>query len=58
MALAFPKAGANVVVTWRAASEVQSAVHEILSLENKVRYIGIIADVLDRKDQERLIHEV
>jgi NAD(P)-dependent dehydrogenase (short-subunit alcohol dehydrogenase family) len=58
MALALAQAGANVVVTGRTASEVQSTVDEISSVAPKVKSIGITANVLDLNDQKRLVAEV
>jgi NAD(P)-dependent dehydrogenase (short-subunit alcohol dehydrogenase family) len=58
MALALAQAGANIAVTGRTASEVETTIHEISSLAPKVKSIGITANVLDLKDQERLAQEV
>jgi len=57
MALAFAQAGANVIVTGRTASEVQSTVDKILSLKSGVTCKGIVADILDRKNQQRVVVE-
>lgn len=58
MALAIAQAGANVAVTGRTADEVQSTVEEISKLNTGSKYVGIVADILDRKEQERLVQEV
>ncbi|KAH8674118.1 hypothetical protein BX600DRAFT_226375 [Xylariales sp. PMI_506] len=70
MAIALAQAGANVVITGRTASQVDSTVQEITKLrEQQVggsgdnttttigKAVGIVADVLSRTDQERLIRE-
>jgi NAD(P)-dependent dehydrogenase (short-subunit alcohol dehydrogenase family) len=58
MALALAQAGANIAVTGRTSSEVQSTVDEISSLGTGVKCMGITADVLIRKEQERLVQAV
>lgn len=57
MALALAKAGANVAVTGRTASEVHTTTEEILRL-GSVKAISVIADVLDRDDQKFLVQQV
>jgi NAD(P)-dependent dehydrogenase (short-subunit alcohol dehydrogenase family) len=58
MALALARAGANIAVTGRTASEVQSTVREISNIAADVKSIGITANILDQKEQERLVREV
>ncbi|KAF2665099.1 short chain dehydrogenase/reductase SDR [Microthyrium microscopicum] len=68
MALALVEAGANVAVTGRTASQVNSTVQtleglaatvkELQGLENASKIIGITADVLVLADQERLVDQV
>lgn len=58
MALALAQAGANIAVTGRTGSEVESTVQEILALQTGVRSIGVVADILDRDGQKHLIGEV
>lgn len=66
IALALAKAGANVAITGRTASEVESTTSEILKLiavaaesagKASQKAFGIAADVLNRNDQERLVRE-
>ncbi|KUL90312.1 hypothetical protein ZTR_01932 [Talaromyces verruculosus] len=71
ISIALAKAGASVAITGRTAQEVESTTHEISELvatehayrkeddarKQQQKVIGITADVLDRKDQERLIRE-
>ncbi|KAJ5812401.1 hypothetical protein N7474_008702 [Penicillium riverlandense] len=57
IALALAKAGANVAITGRTASEVESTKEEILQL-GSVKTVSIVADVLSRQDQEHLVQRV
>jgi NAD(P)-dependent dehydrogenase (short-subunit alcohol dehydrogenase family) len=58
MALALAQAGANVVVTARTAAQVEATVAEIAKLgPGSGRAIGVVADVLRREDQQRLVRE-
>lgn len=71
ISIALAKAGASVAITGRTAQEVESTSREISELivtghadrkeddagKQQQKAIGITADVLDRKDQERLIRE-
>ncbi|KAL1873195.1 hypothetical protein Daus18300_004014 [Diaporthe australafricana] len=60
IAVALARAGANVCVTGRTASQVEATVTEIQSVEQRqsnVKVVGIVADILDRSDQERLLRE-
>ncbi|KAL1888557.1 hypothetical protein Sste5346_009514 [Sporothrix stenoceras] len=58
MALALAQAGANVVVTGRTPKEVDATTKEINALEGThgTAY-GIVANVLDRTDLQRLVDE-
>lgn len=63
IAIALAQAGANVCVTGRTANQVEATAAEIQSmgggtqLEVTGKVVGIVADVLDRKDQQRLLNE-
>lgn len=58
IAFALAQAGANVVVTGRTAAQVEATVAEIEKLgPGNGRAIGVVADVLVREDQERLVRE-
>jgi len=57
MALALAKAGANVAITGRTASEVNATKEEILRL-GSVKAISVMADVLSRDDQKMLVQRV
>ncbi|KKY32673.1 putative short chain dehydrogenase reductase sdr [Diaporthe ampelina] len=61
--IALARAGANVCVTGRTATQVEATVAEIQSIggsqqsEGTGKVAGIIADILDRSDQQRLLQE-
>lgn len=57
IALAMAHAGANVCVTARTCSQVEATRAEIERLDVGGKVVGIVADVLNRADQERLIRE-
>ncbi|POS79223.1 hypothetical protein DHEL01_v202381 [Diaporthe helianthi] len=63
IAIALAEAGANVCVTGRTASQVESTVTEVRSIDGGKQpkptgnVVGIVADILDRKDQQRLLDE-
>lgn len=63
IAIALAQAGANVCVTGRTASQVEATAAEIQSIggdresEATGKVVGIVADMLDRKDQQRLLDE-
>lgn len=63
IAIALARAGANVCVTGRTASQVEATVAEIHSVGSSQqsggtgKVVGIVADILDRNDQQRLLHE-
>lgn len=63
IAIALARAGANVCVTGRTANQVEATVAEIQSLGGSQqsgdsgKVVGIIADILDRNDQKRLLRE-
>ncbi|KAK2602287.1 hypothetical protein N8I77_008834 [Diaporthe amygdali] len=63
IAIALAYAGANVCVTGRTASQVETTVAEIQSIdgsekrEGTGKVVGIVADILDRNDQQRLLLE-
>lgn len=62
IAIALARAGANVCVTGRTASQVKATVTEIQSIGGSQqsggigKVVGITADILDRNDQQRLLH--
>lgn len=55
IATALASVGANVCITARTPSQVESTMQEISALGTKV--IGIVADVLKPEDQERLVRD-
>ncbi|KAF5630043.1 peroxisomal short-chain alcohol dehydrogenase [Fusarium sp. NRRL 52700] len=57
IAIAMARAGANVCVTGRTASQVEETKAEIVSLGLDGKVVGIVADVLKLKDQEYLVRE-
>lgn len=63
IAIALARAGANVCVTGRTASQVEATVAEIQSIGSSQqsgsigKVVGITADILDRNDQQRLLHD-
>ncbi|KAG8156289.1 hypothetical protein KVR01_013824 [Diaporthe batatas] len=65
IAIALAQAGANVCVTGRTTSQVEATVAEIQSIRGRGdkeseatgKVVGIVADILDRKDQQRLLNE-
>ncbi|TVY76012.1 Dehydrogenase/reductase SDR family member [Lachnellula suecica] len=57
IALALAKSGAAVAITGRTESQVQETAKEVLSLEG-AKAIGVVADVCNRSDLERLAKEV
>ncbi|KAF5692398.1 short-chain alcohol dehydrogenase/reductase [Fusarium denticulatum] len=57
IAIAMARAGANVCVTGRTISQVEETKAEIVNLGLDGKIVGIVADVLKLKDQERLVRE-
>nr|RBR00318.1 hypothetical protein FVER53263_13807 [Fusarium verticillioides] len=57
IAIAMARAGASVCVTARTSSQVEETKAEIVRLGLNGKVVGIVADVLKLKDQERLVHE-
>lgn len=63
IAIALARAGANVCVTGWTASQVKATVAELRLIGSSQhsgsigKVIGIMADILDRNDQQRLLHD-
>lgn len=63
IAIALAHAGANVCVTGRTASQVEATVAKIQSIDSSQdsggsgKVVGIVANILDRDDQQRLLCE-
>lgn len=57
IALALASAGANVCITARTPTQVESTMQEISALDSGAKAIGVVADALKPTDQERLVRE-
>lgn len=63
IAITLARAGANVCVTGRTASQVEATAAEIQSIGSSQqsghtgKVLGITADILDRNEQQRLLHD-
>jgi NAD(P)-dependent dehydrogenase (short-subunit alcohol dehydrogenase family) len=58
IAFALAKSGASVVITGRTQSQINKTVEEIKDACPGVKALGVIADVCQRPDLERLVKEV
>lgn len=58
IAIALARSGAAVAITGRTKSEVEETTENVLSLAEGTKAIGVVADVCDRTDLERLVKEV